>query len=85
VTLSSLDISAAALVGNRQAEQDVNRELAKREGAICTFVSETDLQALPVSHDPCLVLRFVTERTCTINITAVGGNASLLELGSGSS
>ncbi|HAS64519.1 MAG TPA: 1-pyrroline-5-carboxylate dehydrogenase, partial [Vibrio sp.] len=41
-------------------------------------VSETDLVTLNVAHDPHLSLRFITERTRTINITAVGGNATLL-------
>ncbi|MCO4788283.1 1-pyrroline-5-carboxylate dehydrogenase, partial [Vibrio cholerae] len=49
--------------------------------AIVSLVSETDLLTLPVAHDPHLSLRFITERTRTINITAVGGNATLLELG----
>ncbi|MDG3086295.1 1-pyrroline-5-carboxylate dehydrogenase [Vibrio hannami] len=79
--LLQMDIRAAALVGNKQAEQEVNKQLATRSGAIVALVSETDPEALQMSQDPNLVLRFVTERTRTINITAVGGNASLLELG----
>ncbi|WP_375748904.1 1-pyrroline-5-carboxylate dehydrogenase [Vibrio sp. HN007] len=80
-SLLQMDIRAAALVGNKQAEQEVHKQLAIRSGAIVALVSETDSETLPVSQDPNLVLRFVTERTRTINITAVGGNASLLELG----
>ncbi|MEH0689071.1 1-pyrroline-5-carboxylate dehydrogenase [Vibrio cholerae] len=76
------DIRCIGYVGQTQALVRLNRQLAKRSGAIVSLVSETDLSALPVAQDPHLALRFITERTRTINITAVGGNATLLELGS---
>lgn len=81
-SLIDKDIRNFALVGSGLTVQEVNRKLALRSGAITALVSETDLDELPQSQDPKLVLRFVTERTRTINITAVGGNATLLELGS---
>lgn len=80
--LMESDVRAVGYVGKTSVERRLNRELAKRTGAIVSLVSETDLDALPVAHDPHLSLRFITERTRTINITAVGGNATLLELGS---
>lgn len=76
------DVRNVCYVGNTEIERKLNRQLADRTGAIVSLVSETDLSALPVTHDPHLSLRFITERTRTINITAVGGNATLLELGS---
>jgi delta 1-pyrroline-5-carboxylate dehydrogenase len=76
------DVRSVGYVGNPEVELSINRQLSKREGAIVGLVSETDLVAIPVAHDPHLSLRFITERTRTINITAVGGNATLLELGS---
>lgn len=76
------DVRSVGYVGNIEVERSINRQLSKREGAIVGLVSETDLAAIPVAHDPHLSLRFITERTRTINITAVGGNATLLELGS---
>ncbi|MFB9215935.1 1-pyrroline-5-carboxylate dehydrogenase [Vibrio sinaloensis] len=76
------DVRSVGYVGNTEVERSINRQLAKRDGAIVGLVSETDLVATPVAHDPHLSLRFITERTRTINITAVGGNATLLELGS---
>ncbi|CAK4075090.1 1-pyrroline-5-carboxylate dehydrogenase [Vibrio sp. 16] len=76
------DVRSVGYVGDVEVERSINRQLAKREGAIVGLVSETDLDATPVAHDPHLSLRFITERTRTINITAVGGNATLLELGS---
>ncbi|WP_070969072.1 1-pyrroline-5-carboxylate dehydrogenase [Vibrio sonorensis] len=79
--LMEADIRNMAYVGNPTVELSINRQLASRTGAIVSLVSETDLAALPMANDPSLALRFVTERTRTINITAVGGNATLLELG----
>ena len=76
------DIRNFAFVGSEQAVVELNKALALRSGAITALVSETDLDELPQSQDPKLVLRFITERTRTINVTAVGGNATLLELGS---
>jgi len=76
------DVRSIGYVGNTEVERTINRQLAKRSGAIVSLTSETDLVSLSVAHDPHLALRFITERTRTINITAVGGNATLLELGS---
>lgn len=76
------DIYNFAFVGSEQDLVGLNKQLALRSGAITALVSETDFDELPHSQDPKLVLRFITERTRTINITAVGGNATLLELGS---
>lgn len=80
------DVRIASLVGSAMTELSINRLLAQKDGVIVPFVAETiDLASEEkeciLAHDPCLVLRFITERTRTINITAVGGNATLLELG----
>ncbi|MDF2153102.1 1-pyrroline-5-carboxylate dehydrogenase [Vibrio sp. CAU 1672] len=75
------DVRSLGYVGNSQVEHALNLQLAKRDGAIVSLVSETDLESPKLAHDPHLSLRFITERTRTINITAVGGNATLLELG----
>ncbi|CAH8233701.1 1-pyrroline-5-carboxylate dehydrogenase [Vibrio sp. SA48] len=80
--LMESDVRCLGYVGHTSVERTLNRQLASRTGAIVSLVSETDLNAIPVAHDPHLSLRFITERTRTINITAVGGNATLLELGS---
>lgn len=79
--LMESDVRCVGYVGKPALEATLNRQLAKRSGAIVSLVSETDLLTIPVAHDPHLSLRFITERTRTINITAVGGNATLLELG----
>ncbi|WP_194435841.1 1-pyrroline-5-carboxylate dehydrogenase [Vibrio fluminensis] len=72
------DIRGVGFIGSSSGEKELNRQLAAREGVIVSFVAETDLAALEIAHDPQLSLRFITERTRTINITAVGGNATLL-------
>lgn len=74
------DIRNVAFVGEELVSWKINKMLTARSGVIVPLVAETDLQALPVCSDPMLVLRFITERTCTTNITAIGGNAMLLEL-----
>lgn len=76
------DIRCLGFVGDTGVESQINRNLAKKNGAIVSFISETDLVLQETASDPYLCLRFITERTRTINITAIGGNASLLELGS---
>ncbi|MCE0495118.1 1-pyrroline-5-carboxylate dehydrogenase [Vibrio salinus] len=81
-TLLSEDIRCVCFVGDREPELQINRNLAKKKGAIVSFISETDFLSFDTILDPYLYLRFITERTRTINITAIGGNASLLELGS---
>ncbi|WP_297483123.1 proline dehydrogenase [uncultured Photobacterium sp.] len=72
-----------AYCGDLQTTQHLARQLAQREGLLAQLVSELDDEALPVIGAQRYCLRFVTESTRTINITAVGGNATLLELGSG--
>jgi len=76
-------IAGMAYVGNQAEAIRLNACLAQREGQIAQFVNETDLTGLTTVSDPCLVFRFITEKTQTINVTAVGGNASLLALGTG--
>lgn len=67
-------LSGVAFSGAREAARDLNRKIAARDGGILQFVWRD-------SVDPHLILRFVTERTVTINTAAIGGNADLLGLG----
>ncbi|WP_178306496.1 MULTISPECIES: 1-pyrroline-5-carboxylate dehydrogenase [Vibrio] len=80
--LINSEIAIAALVAKPDIQIKINRLLSRRDGAIVPLVTD-DPDAVVSAFDPALVLRFITERTRTINITAVGGNATLLELGSG--
>lgn len=81
--LDNILIAGVAITGNADEIRQVNRRLALRDGVLTALVAETDAKLCPVIGSPSYILRFVTERTRTINITAVGGNATLLELGSG--
>lgn len=72
-----------AYCGDINGAQQLARQLAQREGLLAQLVADIDEETLSIIGSQHYCLRFVTERTRTINITAVGGNASLLELGSG--
>ena len=76
-------IAGLAYVGNQDKVIELNRALAARDGQIALFIFEIDLEQLEAIRDQHLVLRFITEKTLTTNITAVGGNATLLALGNG--
>ncbi|ETI59731.1 1-pyrroline-5-carboxylate dehydrogenase [Marinomonas profundimaris] len=62
--------------------QLLNQRLAAKGGLICQLIEETDSDNLSAIAKPHYLLRFVTERTVSNNTTAIGGNATLLELGS---
>ncbi|GAD90809.1 hypothetical protein VHA01S_056_00260 [Vibrio halioticoli NBRC 102217] len=82
VQLIESDVRITTVLGEDAFVKEVNRHLARKTGAIAPLIAEVELEKMPVAQDPKLVLRYITERTRTINITAVGGNATLLELGS---
>ncbi len=71
----------AILCGDTQA-QLLSQRLAAKQGLICQLIEETDIEQLSTIAKPHYILRFVTERTVSNNTTAIGGNATLLELGS---
>jgi delta 1-pyrroline-5-carboxylate dehydrogenase len=81
-TLTLDGIAVIAAVCTPEQAREINRQLAQRNGLLVQLVAETDPQACTHLLQPDHLLRFVTERTRTINTTAVGGNATLLELGS---
>ena len=68
-------IQGVCFAGSSDRLAEISQILAARKGAITPLVSETE------GDD--FILRFVTERTMTLNITAAGGNASLLTLDEG--
>jgi len=78
--LDHLAVIACVLPMNRVIE--INALIAKRSGLLVQVVAETDPVQCTALLQPDHLSRFVTERTRTINTTAVGGNATLLELGS---
>lgn len=79
--LMTHDIRNFVFIGNASKTVEINEALSMRPNAITSLVAETDLKALVHSKDPMLALRFITEKVRSINITAIGGNATLLELG----
>ena len=81
--VSHPQLAGVALAGNESSCIHYNQLLAAREGRLAQLVYETDLLNLSHLSEASLCLRFITERTRTINVTAIGGNATLLELGSG--
>ncbi len=81
--IASKHIAGVAFVGGMEAAQAINLQLAERNGQIAQLIVETDHSLLTTLMDTHLLFRFITEKTRTINVTAVGGNAQLLALGSG--
>ncbi len=75
--------AGVAYVGSSAESLKINRQLAAREGLLAQLIAETEFTSLSTITDSYFILRFITERTRTINVTAIGGNAALLELGCG--
>ncbi|MCV6588902.1 MAG: 1-pyrroline-5-carboxylate dehydrogenase [Marinobacterium sp.] len=77
--VSQPQLAGVAITSSSVAE--LNRQLAARAGNLAQLICETDTHGLSSITSPYYLLRFITERTRTDNTTAVGGNATLLELG----
>lgn len=73
-------LAGFAYAGHAAAAHNWLNQLAQQEGALTQLVAETDLEALSTVGESTYCLRFITERTRSINLTAIGGNASLMEL-----
>jgi len=74
-------IAGVAVLTSTEKAIPLYHRLAKKDGVLCQLVEETNLVNLPTIANPNYILRFITERTVSINTTAIGGNATLLELG----
>ncbi|WP_352337813.1 aldehyde dehydrogenase family protein [Psychrobacter sp. 16-MNA-CIBAN-0192] len=82
VTLLHIDrLAQVAVVGSRAEVQAISKTLASTDGILTQVIAITDMVGLVEMLAPDYLYRFVTERVRTINTTAIGGNASLLELG----
>ena len=82
VTLLHIDrLAQVAVAGTAREVQDISQTLAQTDGILTQVIAVTDRQGLTEMLSPDYLYRFVTERVMTINTTAIGGNASLLELG----
>ncbi len=82
VTLLHIErLAQVAVAGNASEVQTISQELANTDGILTQVIAVTDMEGLADMLTPDYLYRFVTERVRTINTTAIGGNASLLELG----
>ncbi|MBM6550617.1 1-pyrroline-5-carboxylate dehydrogenase [Marinomonas ostreistagni] len=80
--IAAAGLAGVAIVCDSQHAQALSQRLAQKDGLLCQLIEETDTQQLSSVAAPHTILRFVTEQTVTTNTTAIGGNATLLELGS---
>ncbi len=74
------EIEGVLFCGAAEKARRIEATLAARSGAVLQLIAETDMKTYNLMGSPLYLLRFITERTCTINTTSIGGNASLLEL-----
>jgi delta 1-pyrroline-5-carboxylate dehydrogenase len=75
-------LAGVALTGSNDLVIDWNSQLSLQDNAIINLVAESDPVNLPVVGGTDYLISFFTERTSSVNTTAVGGNATLLEQGS---
>ncbi len=74
-------LAQVAVVGTLEQVQSLSASLSQTEGVLTQVIAITDQSGLSEVFNPEYLWRFCTERVRTINTTAIGGNASLLELG----
>lgn len=78
--LNHSHISVVAYCGAAQNIRTLNHSLAQTFGIITQLIAQDSESHTRSIDDPAYINRFITERTLTINTTAIGGNASLLGL-----
>ncbi|TPE55214.1 1-pyrroline-5-carboxylate dehydrogenase [Maribrevibacterium harenarium] len=80
--IDDIELAGVAILCEPEQANELTQRLAQKAGLLCQLVNETDVENLGTIAAPHFILRFVTEQTITTNTTAIGGNATLLELGS---
>ena len=83
ILLHMNSLAQVAVVGAMSEVQDIAAQLAKTDGILTQVIAVTDMTGCREMLTPDYLHRFVTERVKTVNTTAIGGNASLLELVAG--
>ncbi|WP_230657629.1 1-pyrroline-5-carboxylate dehydrogenase [Psychrobacter sp. I-STPA10] len=81
-----LHMGRLATVGVVASEQELAAlaaTIASTDGILTQVVAVTDMAGCQEMLLPDFILRYSTERVMTINTTAIGGNAKLIELGMG--
>ncbi|WP_201584756.1 aldehyde dehydrogenase family protein [Psychrobacter jeotgali] len=82
ITLLYIDrLAQVAVAGSAAEVQKISQTLADTDGILTQVIAVIDMQGFTEMLTADYLYRFVTERVKTINTTAIGGNASLLELG----
>lgn len=76
-------LAVVAAAGTTQELLQIGSDLAETDGILTQLVPVTDLVGCAEMFEPEYLERFCTERVKTVNTTAIGGNASLIELGMG--
>ncbi len=70
-----------AVVGTMNEVKALSARFSQTDSMLTQIIPIIDQENLSEIFNPDYLHRFVTERVMTINTTAIGGNASLLELG----
>ena len=81
-----LHMGRLATVGVVASEQELGELasiIASTDGILTQVIAVTDMLGCKEMLMPDFILRYSTERVMTINTTAIGGNAKLIELGMG--
>ncbi len=79
--INDVRLAQVAVVGSVADVQQLAKQLSNTDGVLTQVIAVTDQVDLSEVFNPDYLQRFCTERVRTINTTAIGGNASLLELG----
>jgi len=80
--LSDSRIAGVCTIADPEKIIYLQQTLANKEGLLCQLIAETDIENYSTLALPGYIHKFTTEQTISTNTTAVGGNATLLELGS---
>lgn len=76
-------LATVGVVASTQELAKLASIIASTDGILTQIVAVTDNLGCKEMFEPDFILRYCTERVMTINTTAIGGNASLIELGMG--
>lgn len=76
-------LATVGLVASEQEVSELASTIASTDGILTQVVPVTDMSGCKEMLMPDFILRYTTERVMTINTTAIGGNAKLIELGMG--
>lgn len=80
VLLQMDNLAQVAVAGTLLDVKEVAAQVSQADGVLTQVIALTDLAGLSDVFNPDYLHRFTTERVKTINTTAIGGNASLLEM-----